>query len=180
MSDLEDRGAYTPFSREQLAFDPRDTRRRRPVPLTLMASAVVLVALGGAALMFYQSGVRGRNEPPRAIGTPVGSFKTPAAPDAKPADANASGSGALDVYVQDRPEPGSAQPVYTPAPEQPAPRTAEAQPRLAIADPRRTRAASPRPLSERRDRRRRRRTLDACPRKGRKGGDAQTGRACCG
>ena len=124
MSDLEDRGAYTPFSRDQLAFDPRDVRRRRPAPLTLMASAVVLVAMAGAALMFYQSGVRGRNEPPRAIGTPVGSIKTPAVQDAKPAD-----GGALDVYVQDRPEPGAAQPVYTPAPEQPAPRSpAEAQP----------------------------------------------------
>ena len=125
MSDLEDRGAYTPFSREQLAFDPRDMRRRRPVPLTLMASAVVLVALGGVALMFYQSGVRGRNQPPRAIGTPVGPIKTPPiGPGANAAPADRS----LDVYVQDRPEPGAAQPVYTPAPEQPGPRTAEAQP----------------------------------------------------
>ncbi|HEY3812909.1 MAG TPA: SPOR domain-containing protein [Caulobacteraceae bacterium] len=120
MSDLEDRGAYTPFSRDQLAFDPRDMRRRRPVPLTLMASAVVLVAMAGAALMFYQSGVRGRNEPPRAIGTKVASIKTPVAPDAKPA----ADAGQLDVYVQDRPEPGAAQPVYTPPPEQPSPRDA--------------------------------------------------------
>jgi hypothetical protein len=146
MSDLEDRGAYTPFSREQLAFDPRDTRRRRPVPLTLMASAVVLVALGGVALMFYQSGVRGRNEPPRAIGTPVGSIKTPpAASDAKPVDPNAPASGALDVYVQDRSEPGAAQPVYTPAPEQPAPRTAEAQPAPQTVAQAAPRVASPPP-----------------------------------
>jgi hypothetical protein len=113
-----DRGVYTPYSRDELAFDPREARRRRPVPLTLMASAFVLVALGGAAVMFYQSGVRGRNEPPRAVGTQVGSIKTPPTQDAKPVDP------ALDVYVVDRNEPGADQPTYTPGPEQPQPRDA--------------------------------------------------------
>ncbi|HWE46832.1 MAG TPA: SPOR domain-containing protein [Caulobacteraceae bacterium] len=122
MSDLEDRGAYTPFSRDQLAFDPRGLQRRRPVPLTLMLSAVVLVAMAGAALLFYQSGVRGRNEPPRAVGTHVGSIKTP-----PPAPAGPPAEKGIDVYVQDRPESAAGQPVYTDAPEQPQPRVAETQ-----------------------------------------------------
>jgi hypothetical protein len=116
MSD-SDRGAYSPYGREDLSFDPRSSQRRRPFPLTLAVSAVVLVIMGGAAVMYYQSGIRGPNEPPRAVGTPVGKIKTPAGGAA----AASADPAALDVYVQDpnAPSATTGAPVYTPDPEQP-------------------------------------------------------------
>jgi outer membrane biosynthesis protein TonB len=138
MSD-PDRGAYTPPHHDRLAFDPRSTQRRRPVPMTLLASGAVLVLMAGGAVLFYQSGVRGPNEPPRAVGTPLGKFKTAAVPDAKPADA------ALDIYVQDRPSAGApGQPVFTPDPEQPQPRAAVAL--TQASEPEVPRAAPPAPV----------------------------------
>jgi hypothetical protein len=129
MTEYE-RGAYSPYDDEELAFDPREMRRRRPVPLTLIASVTVLGILGVAAALFYQSGIRGANEPPRAVGTPVGKFKSMVIqPDAKAAD-----PAALDVYDPSKTpdQPGqTAQPVYVPDPEQPQPRPVAAQPPVA-------------------------------------------------
>ncbi len=121
MSD-SDRGAYSPYGRDDLAFDPRSSQRRRPFPLTLAVSGVVLVVMGGAAVMYYQSGVRGPNDPPRAIGTPVGKIKTAANGQALPT----SDPTAMDVYVEDKNAPAATTgaPVYVPDPEQPQPRAA--------------------------------------------------------
>lgn len=124
MSDY-DRGAYTPPTDEPLAFDARTPQRRRPLPMTLIASVVILIVLIGAVIVFYRSGVRGANEPPRVVGTSIAAIKTAAAPE----DAKPVADQALDVYVT---EPGaqSTSPTFAPAPEQPhaiapAPATAE-------------------------------------------------------
>jgi hypothetical protein len=121
MSDY-DRGAYTPPTDEPLAFDARSPQRRRPLPMTLVASAVILVVLVGAVFVFYRSGVRGANEPPHAVGKPMASIKTTSnVEDAKPVDPQA-----LDVYVTDR-NAAPKTPTFAPDPEQPQARPARAQ-----------------------------------------------------
>jgi hypothetical protein len=72
-----DRGAYTPPTDEALAFDARRQSERRPVPMTLVGSAVVLVVLIVGVAVVYRGGVRGADEAPRPIGQPVVSVKTP-------------------------------------------------------------------------------------------------------
>ena len=118
MSDY-DRGAYTPPTDDPLAFDARVTRQRRPLPLTLIASAVVLLVMVGALVVFYQSGVRGANEPPRVVGETVAELKSAPVETARPIDEAAG----LEVYVDDQPAAAAA-PTFAPAPEQPRPRPA--------------------------------------------------------
>ena len=120
MSDY-DRGAYTPPTDDPLAFDARMTRSRKPMPLTLLASGVVLLVMVGALVMFYQSGVRGANEPPRVVGETVASLKTAPVEEAKPIQDEAG----LEVYVDD-PNGSTAAPVFAAAPEQPQARPAAA------------------------------------------------------
>lgn len=131
MSDQE-RGAYTPPTDEPLAFDARrTTSERRPVPMTLVASAVVLVVLVVAVVLFYRSGVRSRNEAPN-VGEPVAAVKTAPTQEAQPIDEAAQ----LDVYVADPNAPGAAQPTFAPGPEQPQPRPApQATPPAPVAAP---------------------------------------------
>jgi hypothetical protein len=86
-----DRGAYTPPTDEALAFDARRQSERRPVPMTLVGSAVVLVVLIVGVAVVYRGGVRGADEAPRPIGQPVVSVKTP-----PPAGATLSVVGAPD------------------------------------------------------------------------------------
>jgi outer membrane biosynthesis protein TonB len=123
MSD-PDRGAYTPPTDEPLAFDARAPQTRRPLPLTLIASGAVLVVLIAAVFLFYRSGVRGANEPPRAVGQPIAQMKIAPPEEAKPID----DAAALDVYVEDGQQTADANaPTFTSAPEEPQPRPA-AQP----------------------------------------------------
>lgn len=118
MSDY-DRGAYTPPTDDPLAFDARMTRSRKPMPLTLLASGVVLLVMVGALVMFYQSGVRGANEPPRVVGETVASLKSAPIEDAKPIEEEAG----LQVYVDDA-HSSAAAPTFAAAPEQPQARPA--------------------------------------------------------
>ncbi len=118
MSDY-DRGAYTPPTDDPLAFDARMTRQRRPMPMTLIASAVVLLVMVGAVALFYQSGIRGASEPPRVVGDSLPAVKGPPIAEARPLDA----SDNLEVYVDD---PNSTQgaPTFAAAPETPQARPA--------------------------------------------------------
>lgn len=118
MSDF-DRGAYTPPTDDPLAFDARMTRQRRPMPMTLIASAVVLVVMVGAVALFYQSGIRGANEPPRVVGESLPAVKGPPIAEAQPLDA----SGNLQVYVGDA-NSEEAAPTFAAAPETPQARPA--------------------------------------------------------
>lgn len=116
MSDHE-RGAYTPPHDEPLAFDARSPQSKRPLPLTLIASAVVLLILIVAIFLFYQSGVREADQAPRVVGDPVDTLKTEPAEEARPID-----ESRLDVYVDDGTEGTAADPTFAPPPEQPQPR----------------------------------------------------------
>mgnify|MGYP000879892157 CR=1 FL=1 len=56
------RGAYTPQNEQSLAFDARaPVRGSRPVPMTLIVSAVVLITLTMAIFLIYRGGVRGED-----------------------------------------------------------------------------------------------------------------------
>lgn len=119
MSDPE-RGAYTPPTDAPLAFDARRPARGggggRPMPLTLIVSALVLIALIGAIFFFYRSGVRGADDAPQPVGEPIGAFTRAAPAEAQPADPAAG----LQIYNQDA--PAAAEPTFAPGPEQPRPR----------------------------------------------------------
>lgn len=115
-----DRGAYTPQTDAPLAFDARGPRERRPIPMTLVGSAAVLVVLIAAVFMVYRHGARGADGAPRPVGEPVGQIKTAAAPGAQARDPAAG----LDVYAaQNVP----ATPNFAPVPEEPAARPAPSQ-----------------------------------------------------
>ncbi|MBX7248196.1 MAG: SPOR domain-containing protein [Caulobacteraceae bacterium] len=118
MSDY-DRGAYTPPTDDHLAFDARMPRQRRPMPMTLIASAVVLLVMVGAVFAFYTSGVRGANEPPRVVGQSAPPIKGPPVQEARPLDVDDN----LEVYVDDGAD-GQGAPTFAPAPEQPQARPA--------------------------------------------------------
>ena len=112
MSDPH-RGAYTPPTDAPLSFDARQpVRGARPLPMTLIISAVVLVTLVVAVVMIYRGGVRGPNEPPQAVGSEVAQMKTPPAEGSQPKDP-ASG---LQIYHNEDPQPSAtfAAPPETP------------------------------------------------------------------
>ena len=117
----QDRGAYTPQTDAPLAFDARAPRGpRKPLPLALIGSGIVLLALVAAVVLYYTGGARAPGGPPPTVGDPVGAVKT-----APPAEAaNEDPFSNLDVYAsQNVPEtPAGAQPNFAPAPEQPQPR----------------------------------------------------------
>lgn len=103
MSDPH-RGAYTPPTDAPLSFDARQpVRGARPLPMTLIISAVVLVTLVVAVVMIYRGGVRGPNEPPQAVGTQVAQMKTPPAAASQPQDPAAG----LQIYHNEDPQPSA-------------------------------------------------------------------------
>jgi cytoskeletal protein RodZ len=113
MSDPH-RGAYTPPTDAPLSFDARQpVRGSRPLPMTLIISAVVLATLVVAVLLIYRGGVRGPNEPPRTVGEPVAQMKAaPPAGTAQPTDPAAG----LQIYKNETPE---ASPTFAAKPEEP-------------------------------------------------------------
>jgi len=154
-----DRGAYTPPTDEALAFDARRQSERRPVPMTLVGSAVVLVVLIVGVAVVYRGGVRGADEAPRPIGQPVVSVKTAppmavttpngvspaadgesksvaAAPSAAPAPTPTPVTTTAAPAVTAKPavKVATASPTFAPAPEQPAPRPEPAAKTLALLD----------------------------------------------
>jgi hypothetical protein len=113
MSDPH-RGAYTPPTDAPLSFDARQpVRGSRPLPMTLILSAVVLATLVVAVLLIYRGGVRGPNEPPRTVGEPVAQMKA-----APPAGANepTDPAAGLQIYKNETPE---ASPTFAAQPEAP-------------------------------------------------------------
>jgi len=118
MSDPH-RGAYTPPTDAPLSFDARQpVRGSRPLPMTLIISAVVLATLVVAVLLIYREGVRGPNDPPRTVGEPVAQVKAAPPPgSAQPSDP-ASG---LQIYKNEAPE---ASPTFAAKPEEPLARPA--------------------------------------------------------
>ena len=128
MSD-HDRGAYTPQTDEPLAFDARRPSERRPIPMTLIGSAVVLVLLIGGVALVYRGGARGKDEAPRPVGQPVMSVKTAPGLTAETTTNTTTSSSQTDISTASKPEPvtlGANQigdaPTFAAAPEQPAAR----------------------------------------------------------
>lgn len=117
MSDPH-RGAYTPPTDAPLSFDARQpVRGARPLPMTLIISAVVLVTLVVAVVMIYRGGVRGPNEPPQAVGAEVAQMKTPPAANSQPQDPAAG----LQIYHNEDPQPSAT---FAAPPEAPVARPA--------------------------------------------------------
>jgi cytoskeletal protein RodZ len=115
MSDPH-RGAYTPPTDAPLSFDARQpVRGSRPLPMTLIISAVVLLTLVVAVVMIYRGGVRGPNEPPATVGSQVAEMKTPPPAGSQPADPAAG----LQIYQNEEPSPSTT---YAAQPETPLPR----------------------------------------------------------
>ncbi|WP_308238451.1 SPOR domain-containing protein [Phenylobacterium sp. J367] len=116
-----DRGAYTPPTTDApLSFDARQpVRGARPIPFTLIISALVLVALVVAIVIFYRSGVREAGQPPQTVGTEVAEMKVPPPAEAQPQDPAAG----LQIYRSEAGEaPETVSPTFAPPPEQPQPR----------------------------------------------------------
>jgi cytoskeletal protein RodZ len=117
MSDPH-RGAYTPPTDAPLSFDARQpVRGARPLPMTLIISAVVLVTLVVAVVMIYRGGIRGPNEPPQAVGTEVAQMKTPPPAGSQPQDPAAG----LQIYHNEDPQPSAT---FAAPPEAPVARPA--------------------------------------------------------
>ncbi len=120
MSD-PDRGAYTPPTDAPLSFDARQpVRGGGPAPVMLILSALVLIALVIAIVMFYRSGVREAGQPPRTVGAPVAEMKAPPPAEAQPADPAAG----LQIYQTEAGETPAEAPSFTAPPEQPQARPA--------------------------------------------------------
>lgn len=112
MSDPH-RGAYAPPTDAPLSFDARQpVRGSRPLPLTLIISAVVLATLLVGVFLVYRNGIRGPNEPPRTVGEPVAEMKAAPAPDQNKPDEAAG----LQIYSHENP---TASPTYAAPPEEP-------------------------------------------------------------
>ena len=101
-------GAYTPPDDDDLRFDRRsyDPRggyggpaEKRPLPLTLIASAVVLLVLIIAVVLFYRSGVRGANDAPPVVGE-AGALVGAAPDEAQPLDPSAQ----IELYDPTAPD----------------------------------------------------------------------------
>ncbi|WP_395673604.1 SPOR domain-containing protein [Phenylobacterium sp.] len=119
MSDHE-RGAYTPPTQDApLSFDARQPAgARRPLPISLIVSALVLIGLVLAIVVFYRSGVREAGQAPQTVGAPVAEMKAQAPAEAQPQDPAAG----LQIYRSEGGELTEAAPQFAPPPEQPQPR----------------------------------------------------------
>ncbi len=117
MSDPH-RGAYTPPTDAPLSFDARQpVRGARPLPMTLIISAVVLVTLVVGVALVYRGGIRNPNEPPREVGAQVAQMKTPPPAGSQPQDPAAG----LQIYHNEEPQPSAT---FAAPPEAPAARPA--------------------------------------------------------
>lgn len=156
-----DRGAYTPPTDDDLPFNRNFDARRAPAskapPVTLIVSALVLVALIVAVVLFYRSGLRSSEDAPPAVGTPVGEMTVEAPLEAQPVDPEEGVGLYRDAPVTDEtnptfaPPPEAVLPRPAPSAEPIAPPPAKATPAPAPAPARPTTpppAATPAPVAE--------------------------------
>lgn len=151
MSD-QDRGPYTPQNDAPLAFDPRQSRGGGggPAPMTLLVSAIILMALIVGILLFYRHGVRHPEQPATLVGAPVAETKAPPST----ADTTSSDQAAgLQVYKSEA-TPSSegriaAAPAFESGQEEPTPlpaaRPVEPPPPIVNAPIRRAETSPPPP-----------------------------------
>jgi hypothetical protein len=96
--------------------DRRAPRSRRPAPISLIVSVLVLVTVIAAVAWLYRSGVRGPGAAPQPVGAPLGDVRVPAPPQSQSQDPAAG----LSIYKDQGNAPPS--PAFAPPPEEPAPR----------------------------------------------------------
>ncbi len=120
MSD-QDRGAYTPQTDAPLAFDARRSRGGRggPALLTLLVSAIILLAPIVGIFVFYRHGMRHAGQAPELVGAPVSQTKSAPSSGAAADDQTAG----LQIYKAETVPASEAPPApsFEPPPEQPAP-----------------------------------------------------------
>lgn len=149
-----DRGAYAPQNDAPLAFDARQSRGggRGPAPLTLLVSAIVLMALIVGLLLFYRHGVRHAGQTPELVGAPVGQTKS-----SPSSDTVANQAASLQVYKAEATPTSETKPPpsFETPPEQPAPlpaaRPVQPRPLVISAEPLRgvtSTSSSPPPASK--------------------------------
>lgn len=139
-----DRGAYTPPTDDDLPFNRNFDARRAPAskapPVTLIVSALVLVALIVAVVLFYRSGLRSSEDAPPAVGTPVGEMTVEAPLEAQPVDPEEG----VGLY-RDAPVTDETNPTFAPPPEAVLPRPAPSAPPIAPPPAKATPAPAPAP-----------------------------------
>ncbi|MDE2355500.1 MAG: SPOR domain-containing protein [Alphaproteobacteria bacterium] len=104
------------------ASAPPPPPARRPAPVTLIASLVILVGVVGAVAWLYRGGVRGPDGGPPTVGQSAQSARTDA--PAQPATSDAAAG--LSIYKDNGPTSDAA--TFTAGPETPQPRNQAAPP----------------------------------------------------
>jgi hypothetical protein len=99
----------------------RASRSRRPAPISLIVSLVILVVVIAAVAWLYRSGVRGTGAAPQPVGAPLGDVRVAAPPQSQAPDAAAG----LSIYKDQGGAPPN--PAFAPPPEEPSPRPTEAR-----------------------------------------------------
>ncbi|MFN4297484.1 MAG: SPOR domain-containing protein [Brevundimonas sp.] len=139
-----DRGAYTPPDDDDLpfrrgGFDARGPEPRKPIPMMLIISVVVLlVLLAAIGLIYGLGGVRSPGDAPPVVGESLGDLTGPAPVDAQPVDPEG------DITAYDAAPQGET-PQFAPPPEEVQPRPepeAEAAPLPPARVPETTRPAA--------------------------------------
>ncbi len=122
-----DRGAYTPPDDDDLpfrrgGFDARGGAPRKPIPMMLIISVVVLlVLLAAIGLIYGIGGVRSPGDAPPVVGESVGDLTGPAPVDAQPVDPEG------DITAYDA-APEAETPEFAPPPEAVQPRPEPREP----------------------------------------------------
>ena len=113
-------------------------RSRRPAPVTLILSVLVLLVAGAGVFWLYRSGTRGSSDAPQPVGTPLRDVRVAAPPQSEPPNPAAG----LSIYKDSGAPP--AAPTFAPSPEQATPRPTEA-PAVQAPPIAQTAAATPHP-----------------------------------
>lgn len=119
-----DRRSYGGAQEPPLTLGRRtaEARPRRPAPVTLIVSILVLLVAGAGVFWLYRSGTRGAGDAPQPVGAPLRDVRVAAPPQSEPPNPAAG----LSIYKDTGAPPPP--PTFAPAPEQPTPRPTEAAP----------------------------------------------------
>lgn len=116
-----DRRSYGAAQEPPLTLGRRNAARpRRPAPVTLILSLLLLVVAAAGVFWLYRSGTRGASDAPQPVGAPLRDVRVAAPPQSEPPNPAAG----LSIYKDSGAPPSP--PTFAPTPEQPTPRPTEA------------------------------------------------------
>jgi hypothetical protein len=126
-----DRRSYGMAQEPPLTLGRRtaEPRSRRPAPVTLILSLLVLLVAGAGVFWLYRSGTRGSGDAPQPVGAPLRDVRVAAPPQSEPPNPAAG----LSIYKDTGAPPPP--PTFAPTPEQPTPRPTQAAPAATSAPP---------------------------------------------